>query len=338
MATTTAVERAGPRWGARPLLLLAGIAVLLVGAVASVGVGAHSIGPITALHALFGSGDPDDVAVVRDIRMPRAILAIGIGAALAVSGVLVQVLSRNPLAEPGLLGITSGAGFAITVGSGLGLTVNALGELLAAVIGAVAAATLVAAVGLRSPLRMLLAGVALSSVLTGVALGLQLISPTVFDEYRFWSVGSLAGREQVPNTVPLLVIAGSVVAVLLMSRQLAAIALGESVARTLGVNVTGVRLVTLALVIAMAGAATAIGGPILFVGLIVPHVVRRAAGGSVPWLTGFAAVLGPVLLLAADTAARVLLPTGEVPVAIVTAFVGGPVLIWVVRRYGVGQL
>ncbi|MFI0406876.1 FecCD family ABC transporter permease [Actinomadura sp. 3N508] len=338
MTTIAAADRAGPRWGTRPLLLLGGLAVLLVIAVTSVGVGAQSIGPVTVLQAVFGNGDPDDVAVVRDIRIPRAMLAIGVGAALAVSGVLVQVLSRNPLAEPGLLGITSGAGFAITVGAGLGLTANALGELLAAVAGAVAAAALVAAVGLRSPLRMLLAGVALSSVLTGVALGMQLISPTVFDEYRFWSVGSLAGREQVPHTVPLLVIAVSVAAVLLLSRQLAAIALGESVARTLGVNVMAVRVVTLALVITLAGAATAIAGPILFVGLIVPHLVRRAAGASVPWLIGFAAVLGPVLLLAADAAGRLLLPTGEMPVAVVTAFVGGPALIWAVRRYGVGQL
>ncbi|TMR06854.1 iron ABC transporter permease [Actinomadura soli] len=337
-ATATAADSTGSTWGARrPLLLLAGLVALATVMVASVGVGAHFIGPATALHALSGSGDPNDVALVRDIRLPRGALAIGVGAALAVSGVLVQVLSRNPLGEPGVLGVTSGAGFAISVGSGLGLTVNALGELLAAVVGAVAAAALVAAVGRRSPLRMLLAGMALSSVLTGLTLGMRLISPTVFDKYRFWSIGSLAGREQAPNTMPLLVIAVAVAAALLLSRQLAAVALGEAVAHTLGVNVTRVRLVTLVLITALAGAATAIAGPILFVGLIVPHLVRRAADGSVPWLIGFAAVLGPVLLLAADTAARVLLTTGEVPVAIVTAFLGGPALIWAVRRYGVAQ-
>jgi iron complex transport system permease protein len=205
-------------------------------------------------------------------------------------------------------------------------------------LGAVAAAGLVASVGRRSPLRLLLAGVALSSVLTGIALGLRLVSPEVFDEYRFWAVGSLAGREQASMTLPLLVIAVAVVASLLLSRQLEAVALGDAVAATLGANVARVRLMALVLITVLAGAATAIAGPILFVGLIVPHLARRAAGGSVPWLTGFAAVLGPVLLLVADIGSRVLLPTGEVPVAIVTAFLGGPALIWAVRRYGVAPL
>ena len=320
--------------------LLLPIALVALAAVAllSAGVGAHAIGPFTALEALFGSGDPDNVAVVRDIRVPRAVLAIAVGAALAVSGVLVQVLSRNPLAEPGILGVTAGAGFAITIGSGLGLTIGASGQLVAAMLGAVAAAVLVVSVGRGSPLRLLLTGVALSSVLTGVALGLRLVSPTVFDEYRFWSVGSLAGREQTPMTVPLLVIALAVAASVLLSRQLAAIALGDAVAATLGASVTRVRLTALVLITVLAGAATAIAGPILFVGLIVPHLARRFAGGSVPWLMGFSAVLGPILLLVADIASRVLLPTGEVPVAIVTAFLGGPALIWAVRRYGVAPL
>jgi iron-siderophore transport system permease protein len=323
----------------RPRVLLpAALVVLAAVAVLSAGVGAHAIGPIAVLQALFSSGDPNDVAVIRDIRVPRAVLAIAVGAALAVSGVLVQVLSRNPLAEPGILGVTAGAGFAITVGSGLGLTAGAGGQLFAAMLGAVAAAWLVASVGRRSPLRLLLAGVALSSVLTGIALGLRLVSPEVFDEYRFWAVGSLAGREQAPMTLPLLVIAVAVSASLLVSRQLEVAALGDAVAATLGANVARVRLMTLVLITVLAGAATAIAGPILFVGLIVPHLARRVAGASVPWLTGFAAVLGPVLLLVADTASRVLLSTGEVPVAIVTAFLGGPALIWAVRRYGVAPL
>ncbi|WP_424186747.1 FecCD family ABC transporter permease [Actinokineospora sp. G85] len=324
--------------GARVVLLLAALALLIGVAVISVGVGAHAVAPAEVVRALLDHDGSSDHVVVRDIRLPRAVLAIGAGAALAVAGVLVQVLSRNPLAEPGVLGVTAGAGFAITVGSALGATASAAGELALAVLGAVVAAVLVYSVGRRSPLRLVLTGVALSSVLAGVSLGMRLVLPDVFDEYRFWSVGSLAGREQSPTTLPLVAIAIAVAGALLVSRQLNAVALGDTVARTLGANVARVRVTTLVLTTVLAGAATAVAGPILFVGLIVPHLARRVAGSSVPWLVVYATVLGPVLLLLADIGSRVLLPTGEVPVAVVTAFLGGPVLIWAVRRYGAAAL
>ncbi|GAA3462802.1 iron complex transport system permease protein [Saccharothrix longispora] len=324
--------------GARVVLLVAALALLVGMAVISVGIGAHAVAPAEVVRALVDYDGSSDHIVVREIRVPRAVLAVGAGAALAVAGVLIQVLSRNPLAEPGVLGVTAGAGFAITVGSALGVAASAAGELALAVVGAVIAAVLVYSVGRRSPLRLVLTGVALSSVLAGVSLGLRLVLPDVFDRYRFWSVGSLAGREQSPTTLPLLVIAAAVVGALLLSRQLNAVALGDTVAHVLGANVARVRVATLVLTTVLAGAATAVAGPILFVGLIVPHLARRMAGSSVPWLVGYAAVLGPVLLLLSDIGSRVLLPTGEVPVAIVTAFLGGPVLIWAVRRYGAGAL
>lgn len=322
----------------RSALLGAALLGLVVVAVLSVGIGAHAIAPGEVVRALLGDGNPSDRAVVLDIRMPRAVLAIGVGAALAVGGVLVQALSRNALAEPGVLGVTAGAGFAIAVGSSFGLAASAPAELGLAVLGALGASALVYAVGSKSPLRLVLAGTALSAVLLGLTLGLRLLFPETFDVYRFWSVGSLAGREQAPTTVPLVIIGLSLLGAFAMSRQLNAIALGETVAHTLGANVARVRTITLLLITLLAGAATALAGPILFVGLIVPHLARRAAGASIPWLVAFAALLGPVLMLAADIGSRVLLPTGEVPVAIVTAFLGGPVLIWAVRKYGAAPL
>ncbi|MFD6066133.1 MULTISPECIES: FecCD family ABC transporter permease [Amycolatopsis] len=322
----------------RSALLGAALLGLVVVAVLSVGIGAHAIAPGEVVRALLGEGNPSDRAVVLDIRMPRAVLAIGVGAALAVGGVLVQALSRNALAEPGVLGVTAGAGFAIAVGSSFGLAASAPTELGLAVLGALGASALVYAVGSKSPLRLVLAGTALSAVLLGLTLGLRLLFPDTFDVYRFWSVGSLAGREQAPTTVPLIIIGLSLLGAFAVSRQLNAIALGETVAHTLGANVARVRTITLLLITLMAGAATALAGPILFVGLIVPHLARRVAGASIPWLIAFAALLGPVLMLAADVGSRVLLPTGEVPVAIVTAFLGGPVLIWAVRKYGAAPL
>nr|WP_246422472.1 iron chelate uptake ABC transporter family permease subunit [Nocardiopsis mwathae] len=307
-------------------------------AVLSIGVGARPIPPADVVRALFDFQGTDDHVVVWNMRAPRALLAVAVGAALAVAGALIQTLARNPLAEPGILGVTAGAGFAITLGSALGLAAGQAGELGWAIVGSVLAALLVAAVGRSSPLRLVLTGVALTAVLNGVALGMRLRFPDVFDVYRFWSVGSLAAREQAPLGLPLAAIAVCLVGAVLLSRALNALALGETVAHTLGAGVARVRALALVLITVLSGAATAVAGPILFVGLIVPHLVRRPAGGSVPWLVLYSMVLGAILLLVADVGSRVLLPTGEVPVAIVTAFLGGPVLIWAVRRYGAGSL
>ncbi|MFF3643646.1 FecCD family ABC transporter permease [Streptomyces sp. NPDC002564] len=333
-AAAPGTRRAVPRIG----LLVAGLVLLAAVAVLSIGIGARSVAPGEVVRALFDYRGTDDHVIVRDVRAPRALLAIAVGAALAVAGALIQTLARNPLAEPGILGVTAGAGFAVTLGSALGLTTHQAGELGFAVVGAVLAALLVAAVGRHSPLRLVLAGVALTAVLGGVALGMRLMLPDTFDAYRFWSVGSLAAREQAPLALPLTVIGLALLGALLLSRALNALTLGETVAHTLGAKVGRVRTAALVLITVLSGAATAVAGPILFVGLIVPHLARRPAGGSVPWLILYTMVLGPVLLLVADIGSRVLLPTGEVPVAIVTAFLGGPMLIWAVRRHGAGSL
>ncbi|WHT16464.1 iron chelate uptake ABC transporter family permease subunit [Crossiella sp. CA-258035] len=319
-------------------VLAGGLALLAVAVVVSIGVGANPVAPGEVVRALVSYNGSSDHLIVWDIRVPRALLAIGVGAALATAGAVIQTLSRNPLAEPGILGVTAGAGFAITVGSALGLAAAQGEQLGLAMLGAVLAALVVYSVGHRSPLRLVLTGVALTAVLTGVSLGLRLMSPEVLDQYRFWSVGSLAGRERLSLALPMAAIGIALLGTLLLSRSLGAVTLGETVARALGVRVARVRLLALVLITVLVGAATAVAGPIIFVGLMVPHLARRLADGSVPWLLGHTMVLGPVLLLLADTLSRVLLVTGEVPVAIVTAFLGGPVLIWAVRRYGADSL
>nr|WP_269086683.1 iron ABC transporter permease [Actinosynnema sp. ALI-1.44] len=297
----------------------------------SMGVGAQALAPAQVWQALVSPGMSDADTIVRDIRLPRMVLALAVGAALAAAGALLQTATRNDLADPGILGVTAGAGFAITLGTVLGLTGTQYGQLVVAVVGAGIAAVVVYSVGRSSPLRLLLAGFALSMVLAGLSLGLRLIVPDAFDRFRFWSVGSLAGREQIPLTVPIVVIVIALVGSLMVARQLEALLLGEEVAQSLGVNVTRTRFAVLVLVTLLAGAATAVAGPMVFVGLIVPHLVRPLARNSVPWLVAFTIVLGPVLMLIADIASRILLRTGEVPASIVLAVLGGPVLIWVVR-------
>ncbi|MGW4202388.1 FecCD family ABC transporter permease [Streptomyces sp. NPDC004726] len=318
--------------------MLAAAVLLLAVVVASLGIGSRMIAPAEVWRAITSYGGTDAQTIVRDIRVPRTVLGVCAGAALAVAGALMQTLTRNPLAEPGLLGVTSGAGFAVTLGTVLGLAGSQAATLVLALLGAFLAAVLVHAVGRTSPLRLVLAGVAFSAVVGGVSLGLRLTLPDTFDRFRFWSVGSLAGREQLPLTLPLLAIAAALVCALALAGVLNALALGEDVAHALGIHVVRSRLAVLAVITLLAGAATAVAGPIAFLGLMVPHLVRRAAGGSVPWLLAYSMVLGPVLLLVSDIAARLLLTTGEVPVAVVTAFTGAPVLIWTIHRYGASTL
>jgi iron complex transport system permease protein len=318
----------------RPVLLAASVVLLLAVAVASLCVGAQALAPADVWRALTGSASGDASLIVLEVRVPRTILGICVGAALGTAGTLVQTLTRNPLAEPGILGVTAGAGFAINLGGVLGVAGGQAAQLGLASLGAVLAAVLVYALGSAAPLRLVLTGVALSAVLSGISLGLRLMLPDVFDRFRFWSVGSLAGQEQTPLALPVGTIAVALLCAALVTRPLTALMLGDEIARALGGHVLRTRVLVLVLVTLLAGAATAAAGPIAFLGLMVPHLARRVAVGSIPWLMAYTMVLGPVLLLASDIGARVLLPTGEVPVAVVTAFAGAPVLIWAVRRRG----
>lgn len=327
----------------RPAARLAVFAALLVLVVvlafASICVGTVSV-PLAEVTRAFTAYDPTDNLhiTVRDIRLPRTFLAAAVGAALAVSGALIQTMTRNPLAEPGILGITAGAGFALTAAAAYGSVDGQLPQMLCAFAGALGAVLLVYAVGRTSPLHLLLAGTALSALLMGINLGIRLMDSATLDKYRFWSVGSLAGREQIGLTAPIVLIVVCLIGAVILTRSLSALTLGEQVATTLGIRVGQTRGLVILLVTVLTATATAVAGPIAFVGLIVPHLVRRISSGSVGWLIAFSLVGGPVLMILSDILARVLLPTGEVPVAIVTAFLGAPMLVWVVRRYGVAPL
>ncbi|MFI0355266.1 FecCD family ABC transporter permease [Actinomadura sp. 9N407] len=322
----------------RVAILLASVLVLAALAGASVCVGANAVPPHAIWDAFTSYAGTDEHVIVRDIRGPRTLIAICVGAALGTAGTLIQTLTRNPLAEPGVLGVTAGAGFAIIIGTVAGVAASQSVRLGLALAGAVLAAVLVYGVGRTHPLRLILAGVALTYVLSGLSLALRLVFPDVLDRYRFWAVGALAGREQMPLGLPLAAIVLALIGAVIVTRPLGSLALGENVAHALGARVGQIRIAVLVLVTVLAGAATAIAGPILFVGLMVPHLARRLATGSVPWLMAYTMVFGPILLVASDIGSRVLLPTGEVPVAIVTAFIGAPVLIWAVRRYGTVSL
>lgn len=325
----------------RGLRAVGGTIVLLVAlalaVVLSLTVGANPLSPQAVWTTLQGGGTPETDYIVFDLRIPRTVTGIVAGVVLGVAGALIQAFTRNPLADPGILGVNAGAALAVALGvTFLGLRdvsqfvwIAFLGALVVTV-----AVYLIGSSGRGSadPLRLTLAGVALGAVFSGLTTGLSLSDPDAFDSMRSWNAGSLLGRG-VDVILPVLpfVVAGLVLA-LLLAPGLNAIGLGEDVARAQGANVVGIRVGVIAAVTLLAGAATALAGPISFIGLMVPHVIRWTFGVDQRIILPLSAVLAPVILLLADVLGRVIIAPAEVPVGIVAAFVGAPVLIVLARR------
>jgi iron complex transport system permease protein len=282
----------------------------------------------------FDAGNNDHI-VVRELRLPRALLALAIGVALAVGGALMQALTRNPLADPGLLGVNAGAALAVVGGIWLFHIGGSSALAWFAFAGAGAVAALVYAFGSlgggATPVRLALAGAALNALLIGLVYAVLILSQDTFDAYRFWMVGSLAVANAAPigDMMPFIIV--GVVLALLLGPSLNAIALGDDTARALGTRLGLVRFGALAAVTLMTGAAVAAAGPITFLGLVVPHLARAICGNDQRWLMAYAAVLGPIVLLAADVVGRVILPPGEVQVGILMALLGGPLFVAIVR-------
>lgn len=334
---TAARALARPRASSGPALLV----VVLVGlaAGASLTVGPGGISPAGVVHALAGSGDDADRYLVWQLRVPRTLLAVVVGLALGLAGALVQALTRNPLADPGLLGVSSGAALFVAGGVALLDLARVASFVAPALLGALTVTALVYLVGAAGrgpvdPVRLTLAGVALGAVFQGLTWTLLLSDVVALDRLRLWSAGSVAARgyDALLPVLPL-VLGGAAIAVL-VARTLDATALGDDVARALGEPVTRTRVLVVVAVTLLAGGATAAAGPILFVGLAVPHVARLLVGTDQRRVLALSALLGPLAMLVADVAARLLLWPGEIPVGVVAAFVGAPVLIALARRGG----
>jgi iron complex transport system permease protein len=316
--------------------LVAALVALIVLTVLSVMVGSKAIPLPVIWDALFDpSPDPDQFSV-RDLRVPRTIVGLAVGAALGVAGALIQALTRNPLADPGILGVHAGASFAVTIAVGVLGVRDFTGYMWFAFAGALVVTIMVLALGSTrqgsSPVIMVLAGVCVGAVLRGAADALQLTNPDAFDQMRSWNAGSILGRplELVWPVLPFLAVA--LLLALVVSGSLNAMALGDELAASQGVRLMRTRVLTVTAITLLAGGATAIAGPIGFVGLMVPHVARWFVGPHQRWILAYSVVLGPSLLLASDILGRVVMSPSEFPVGVVTAFVGAPVLIALVRR------
>ncbi|PXA72433.1 Fe(3+)-siderophore ABC transporter permease [Cryobacterium arcticum] len=309
--------------------------------IGSLAVGARYIPPAEVWRALVdaveGHGGGEVHEIIVGLRLPRAFVGAVVGAALGVAGALIQALTRNPLADPGILGVNAGAGFLVTIGIGWFGVGDIQGYVWFSFAGAAAATLLVFVIGAggpagATPVRLTLVGVALGALLGGVSSMISLLNPTVFEGMRFWGAGTLTSRDEhvlwavLPFVLIGLLLAATVAA------PLNAIALGEDLARSLGAGVLRTRIIVIVAVTLLAGAATAAAGPIGFVGLMVPHVVRWFVGPDQRWILLYTAVCAPILVLAADVVGRVVMPPQEMQVGIVTAFIGAPVLVFLARR------
>ncbi|GAA4823480.1 FecCD family ABC transporter permease [Streptomyces ziwulingensis] len=321
--------------------LVLGLVLLVAAAALSLAVGTKQIPLDQVWSALFGPSGTENDAIVRDLRLPRTLIGAAVGAALGLGGAVMQTLTRNPLADPGLLGVNAGAAAAVvTAISVLGIT-SFTGYLWFALIGAAVAATAVNALGggrWATPVRLALAGTAVNAALFGYVNGLQLWHLSTLDEMRYWSVGTLAGRDAalLLKAAPLLV-AGALLAFAL-ARPLGAIALGEDHALALGTRVRRVRVLSVVAITLLCGGATALCGPIGFIGLMIPHAARAFCGPDPRWLMPYCAVFAPVLMLVSDVLGRVVVPPSEIEAGTVTAFIGGLLFIHLVRQRKVAQL
>ena len=324
----------GPR--RRVLGLVVALVVLLALLVASVMIGSTTIAPSVVWDALFNPSPDIDQFAIRDFRLPRTIVGLVVGIALGLSGALIQALTRNPLADPGILGVHAGASLAVTVAVGLLGVRDIQGYMWFAFAGALIVTLMVLALGStrqgQSPVVMVLAGVSIGAVLGGIREALQLTNPDAFDTMRTWVAGSILGRplDVVWPILPFFAVA--LVLAFAVSRPLNALALGSELAAVQGVQLKRTRVLSVIALTLLAGGATAIAGPIAFIGLMVPHVARWLVGPHQRWIFAYSIILAPSLLLASDIIGRVVMRPGEIPVGIVTALVGAPVLIGLVRR------
>ncbi|PWV49187.1 iron ABC transporter permease [Nocardiopsis sp. L17-MgMaSL7] len=331
--TLAAPPRTGP---ARAALVLGAAGTVLFAAVLlSLVAGSKPTSPVEVWQVFLGEADPHTTAVVES-RYPRTLLGIVAGAALALSGTLMQGVTRNPLADPGLLGVNAGAAAAVVTATALlgpaSTTATVWWALPGALLAGLAAHTVGTRGGDGGMVRLVLAGAVVSAVLMAYVQAVSLSMPDVFDSYRYWVVGSLAGRGYDVVLAVLPVIGAGVLLALLVMGSLNALALGEEAAVATGANVFLARSGGLLAGTVLAAGATAAAGPIAFVGLAVPHVVRGLVGVDFRLQVPFALLVGPSLLLVADVVGRVLVRPMELMVGVVTAFVGAPVLLYVVRK------
>jgi iron complex transport system permease protein len=331
--TAGQVSRAAAR---RTGWLIGAAALLLLAVLMSLAVGSRSISPPTVVDTLLHGGHSEDAVVIRTLRMPRTVVGLAVGAALGLAGTVMQGITRNPLAEPGILGVSQGAAMAVVVAIAV-FGVSSLEEYVwFAFAGAIFAVVIVYLIAGRgragvSPVKLALAGAAFSALMASITSAVLTTNAATLDQYRFWQVGALGGRslEMAVQMLPFLL--AGVLLVFAVARGMDALALGEDTASGLGQRVAVIRVLGALGATLLTGVAVAAAGPVAFAGLAAPHLARLLVGAGHRWVLCLSALLGSSLLLVADVMGRVLFPPEEVPAGAMTALIGVPALVLLVR-------
>ncbi|WP_159573744.1 iron ABC transporter permease [Curtobacterium sp. 18060] len=335
MTTLDAPLRAPSRPITAPAItLVIGLVLLATLAGCGVFVGASFLSPADVVASLRHESAAATVAVIDGMRIPRTLLGMVVGAALGLAGALMQALTRNPLADPGLLGVNAGAGLAVVIGVAAFGATAFVQQIGLALVGALVVSVAVYAIGFSgraTPATLVLTGTAFSAVCLGITNGLSLVDPADFNVLRGWSSGSLANRDIATVGLTAALVLVSAVLAVFVAAPLGQLALGDDLARGLGVNVTGVRIAAAAAITLLAGVATAAAGPIVFVGLMVPQLARVVSGPRIGWILALSAVGGADLTLLADVVGRLVIWPAEAPAGLITAIIGTPVLVMIAR-------
>ena len=340
MSTTTprpAAVDAPPalrRGSVRGLVVL--VLLLVVAGLASLAIGSRPIGLGTVVDVLFHPDGSDASTIVHDLRIPRTVLALAVGISLGIAGALMQGHTRNPLADPGLLGVEAGAAFAVVIGIYVFGVHDLTGYAWFSLAGAGLAAAAVFAIGSTrggpDPVSLVLAGTAVSALLISLTQVVVLRDIDTLDAYRFWAVGSVSGRGMDVFWQVLPFIVTGLVLAAMSGSTLNLLQLGDDVAASLGLHPMRHKVIGVLGVMMLTGAATAACGPVGFVGLVVPHVARHFGGVDYRWVIPYSGLIGGLLVIGADIIGRVVVRPGELQVGIVMALIGGPIFIYLVRR------
>jgi iron complex transport system permease protein len=316
--------------------LLLGILILWLSFVASLSWGAADIAFKDIYQAFIDFDSSTNHLIIRTVRLPRSLIATLVGAALAVAGAIMQGLTRNPLASPGILGVNAGAALAVVAGTLIfgssSLTIYAWYAFAGAVISAVSVYFLGSlGRGGLTPFNLTIAGAALTAFISSITSGILILSQRTLEEIRFWLAGSVAGRDMnlLLQVLPYICI-GLILAIAL-SKQITILSLGEDTARSLGQSTALIKILAAISIILLAGASVAIAGPIGFVGLIVPHLVRFLVGVDYRWILPYSAILGAIIMLIADLCSRLVFQPRELPVGLVMPVIGAPFFIYLIR-------
>ncbi len=327
----------------RGLGLVVALGVLVLVVACSLAFGSKSVPLGSVVEAFTDFDGSNDHLIVRGLRTPRTVVGIIVGVALALAGAVMQGVTRNPLADPGILGVDAGASFAVVLAIRFMHAGSVSTYVWYAFLGAGLASVVVYGLGSMgrggpTPVKLALAGAALASLLASLTSAVLLLDLQTLDSFRFWVVGSLAGRtdDVVWQVLPFFLV--GVVLALGSARSLNALALGDDVARSLGTQLWRARALSALAVVVLSGSAVAAAGPIGFIGLTIPHVARAISGPDYQWVLPWSALLGPILLLGSDVVGRLVARPGEVQVGLVTAVIGAPFFIALVRRQKLAEL